>query len=90
MGHGHHDNFFGEFPHDDVVREALEEESFGSYGTCRTGQIGERNDFVFKKIDGSVDRAVEFPAESRTFMLVPSRCFDRLFGGLFKDSYPTH
>jgi len=90
MGHSDNNNFFGKFPYDDVVREPLEEESFGSHGSCRTGQIGEGNEFVFEKIDGGVDGAVEFPAEPRTLMLVPSRCFNRLFGGLFKDSYPSH
>jgi hypothetical protein len=33
---------------------------------------------------------VEFLAKSRTLMLVPSRCFDRFYRGLFKDSYPAH
>ncbi len=90
MGYRYNDNFFGEFPYDDVVREALEEKSFGPSGTCHAGQVGERNDFVFEKVDGGVDRAVEFSAKPRTLMLVPGRCFNRLYGGLFKDSYPAH
>lgn len=87
MSDSDNNDFFGEFPHDNVVREAPEEESFGS---CRTRQVGERNDFVFEKINRSVDRVVEFLAKPGTLMLVPGRCFNRFYRGLFKDSYPAH
>ena len=87
---GYNDNFFRKFPHDDIVREALEEEPFDSSGACRAGQVGERNDFVFEKINRSVDCVIEFLAKPGTLMLVPGRCFNRLYRGLFKDSYPAH
>ena len=87
MSYRNNDDFFGEFQHDDVVREALEKESFSS---CRAGQVCERNDFVFEKVNGSVDRVVELPAKPRTLTLVPGCCFNRLYRGLFKDSYPAH
>jgi hypothetical protein len=90
VGYSDNDNFFRKFPHDDIVREALEEEPFDSSGARRAGQVGERNDFVFEKINRGVDCVVEFLAKSRTLMLVPGRCFDRFYRGLFKDSYPAH
>jgi hypothetical protein len=90
MSDSDNNDFFGEFPHDNVVREALEEEPFDSSGARRAGQVGEGNDFVFEKINGRVDRVVEFLAKPRTLMLVPGRCFNRLYRGLFKDSYPAH
>lgn len=62
MSDSDNNNFFGEFPHDDVVREALEEEPFGPSGTCCAGQVCERNDFIFEKVNGSVDRVIEFLA----------------------------
>ena len=87
MSDSDNNDFFEEFPHDDVVREAPEEEFFGS---CRAGQVGERNDFVFEKINRSIDRVVEFLAKPGTLMLVPGRCFNRFYRGLFKNSYPAH
>lgn len=87
MGYCDNDDFFGEFPHNDVVRKALEEESFDS---CCTGKVGERNDFVFEKVNGGVDRMIEFLTKPRTLMLVSCGCFNRLYRGLFKDSYPAH
>ena len=87
MGDSDNDDFFGKFPHDNIVRETLEKESFDF---CCTGQVGERNDFVFEEVDGSIDRAVEFPAKPWTLMLVPGRCFNRFYCGLFKDSYSAH
>lgn len=90
MGYSDNDDFFGVFPHDDIVRKTLKEKSFGSSSICCAGQVCERNDFVFKEIDSGVDCTVELPAKPRTFMLVPGRCFNRLYRGLFKDSYPAH
>ena len=87
MSDSDYNDFFGEFPHDDVVREALEEESFGS---CRTCQVSERDDFVFEKVNGGVDRMIEFLTKPRMLMLVPYGCLNRLYRGLFKDSYPAH
>ena len=48
MRDGNNDNFFGALPDDDVVGEALEDESFCTSIACRAGQVGEGNDFIFK------------------------------------------
>ena len=86
MSYSDYDDFFGEFPHDDIVRETLKEESFGSSSTCRTGHVCERNNFVFEKVDNSVNCVVELYAQPGMLLLVPGRRFNRLFSGLLKDS----
>lgn len=82
------DNFFGEFSNDDVVREALEDNSFGTTRACSAGHVCERNNIVFEKADSGVDRMVEFCTQPGTLFLIPGRRLNRFFCGLLENPYP--
>ncbi len=86
MSYSDNKDFFGKFPDHDVVWKPLEHEPLGPSGARGTGHVREGNDLVFEKVDSRINRSSKLYAQSGTLLLVPSRRFNRFFGGLFKDA----
>jgi hypothetical protein len=50
MSYSDNDNILGGLPHNNIIWETPKDESFGSSGTCCTGHVRERYDFIFEKV----------------------------------------
>ena len=91
MGYGDNYNFFLGLPGDDIIWKIFEDKSFSCAGARVAGHLRERNNFIFEKIECSINRVVKLHAKAGgALSLVPGCRFNGFPGGFFKYPYTAH
>jgi len=84
------DKFIACLSHDDVVREAPENEPLYSESSHCPGHRYERHSLVFEKVQSGFDGTLEFITQSSPLGLVPCGCFRRFISCRVDDAYAAH